>query len=327
MEECTMPATHFYSEALVLRTNELFYDLRNEEYAPIHHEMLGREGERWRDCARRYFRFNGPATVLDVGCGAGLVPMSVAGTLRRCDRMICADISAGMLEIARCNLAPFKFYPLLEFVKVAGSLPYQLPFAAASIDALTINSALHHIKDTAGFLREVDRVLKPGGLVMIGHEPNRRFHECRLLRRLYLLLMPFFVPKNVLVDTLKLTGLHRLVARLFYLLHPAKRRAMESMMKRINDVVLDEHLLERPLNLDEIAFITDIHDADGFYGDNLLPEYDLLDFETYHPMNLISIKYPTNRFVVWHDAVLAKRFPAQGATFFAVYRKRGPGGS
>lgn len=320
-----MNATQLYSEALVLRTNELFYDLRNEAYEPIHTEMLGREGERWRDRARKYFKFKGPARVLDVGCGAGLVPMSVAGTLRRCDTMICADISAGMLEIARRNLAPFRFFPAFEFIKVNGRVPYRLPIESASIDALTINSALHHIKDTEGFLTEVDRVLKPGGLVMIGHEPNRKFYESPSLRRRYALLKPIFTPKNFAMDLLKRSGLHPLVARIYCTLRPAKRREIAAMMSRINDAVIEEHLLDRPLDLHELALITDIRDAEGFYGDALLPHYDLVDFETYHPMNLVSIKHPHNRFVAWYDAILAGRFPTQGATFFAVYRKGGGG--
>jgi ubiquinone/menaquinone biosynthesis C-methylase UbiE len=260
--------------------------------------------------------------VLDVGCGAGLVPMSVAGTLRRCDTMICADISAGMLEIARRNLAPFKFFPAFEFVKVSGRAPYRLPFKSDTIDALTLNSALHHIKDTAGFLSEVDRVLKPGGLVMIGHEPNRKFYESPALRRRYALLKPLFMPKHCAVELLKRSGLHPLMARVYYMAKPEKRRAMEAMMGRINRAVLEEHLLDRPLALDELATITDIRDAEGFYGEELLPHYDLLDFETYHPISLVSIKHPANRFVAWYDAILAARFPAQGATFFAVYRKK-----
>ena len=38
-----------------------------------------------------------------------------------------------------------------------------------------MNAALHHIPAPENVLREIDRVLKPGGRFCLGHEPNAAF--------------------------------------------------------------------------------------------------------------------------------------------------------
>lgn len=316
-----------YSEALVLRVNELFYDSENEEYRDVHEEMLGREGERWSARARRLFTFDHPATVVDLGSGAGLVGISIIGALGVRDRFICADLSAGMLEVARRNLARLAPGPRLEFVKIERTIPYRLPFEDASVDVVTMNSVLHHIKATGDFLAEIDRVLRPGGLVMIGHEPNRAFYESRFLRWHYALLKPFFIPKNFVKDALLRTGLRALAERIYYAVRPGKRRTVDEMMEKINRTLADEGLATRPLELAEIAIITDIRDAEGFHGDRLMQEhgldrYELVDFETYHPISLVSIKFGDLPVLRAWDRFLGRRHPRQGATFFSVYRKR-----
>ena len=47
---------------------------------------------------------------------------------------------------------------------------------------LTVNSFLHHVYDYRAVLREIDRVLKPGGYLVLAHEPNREFFRSPLIR-------------------------------------------------------------------------------------------------------------------------------------------------
>ncbi len=313
-----------YSEPLVLRVNELFYDNEQEDYHDVHEEMLGREGQRWRDRAQRLIDANRPAVVVDIGSGAGLVGMSVGPVLRPHDRLVCADLSAGMLEVARRNLTRLAMPPQLDFVKIERSVPYRLPFADASADVVTMNSVLHHVKETAAFLDEINRVLRPGGLVMIGHEPNRAFSDSALLRWNYALLRGFFIPKNVVKDVLLKTGLRSAVEKLYYMIRPAKRHVVDAMMQRINGTLFAEGLITKPLRLAEVALITDIRDAEGFYGNRLLPHYELVEYETYHPMSLLSIKFGDAPLLRSYDRWLLRRNPGKGATFFVVYRKPNP---
>lgn len=47
-----------------------------------------------------------------------------------------------------------------------------LPYPDGAFDAVIGNSFLHHIPDVPGAVREINRVLRPGGHVALLHEPN-----------------------------------------------------------------------------------------------------------------------------------------------------------
>lgn len=53
----------------------------------------------------------------------------------------------------------------------------QLPFRSASFDVVLIHAALHHLPVPRKTVREMARCLKPGGLLVLGHEPNRLIFE------------------------------------------------------------------------------------------------------------------------------------------------------
>ncbi len=101
--------------------------------------------------------------LLDLGVGTGLV---AAGLLQRGFHVIGADISHLMLQRAATRTR--------LLVRADAAL---LPFADASFDAVYSVWLLHLVPDVGAVLREVARVLRPGGryLVMpsgdIAHDP------------------------------------------------------------------------------------------------------------------------------------------------------------
>lgn len=117
-------------------------------------------GERYR---RRFFakldvRFTGD--VLDVGCGEGEAARFIAGEAAR---VVAVDIapSPAWSELARpANLS----------FRVADA--EQLDFPDASFDCVFSKNMLHHARDPERAMRELARVCKPGGTVVIV-EPNR----------------------------------------------------------------------------------------------------------------------------------------------------------
>lgn len=87
-----------------------------------------------------------------------------------------------MLGAAEGTIGAVAPHCKLQFVKLDGlSLPREA--IGGDCDVITMNSVLHHLPDPGHLLAEVDRILVPGGTLVIWHEPNRRFYTSRAARR------------------------------------------------------------------------------------------------------------------------------------------------
>jgi demethylmenaquinone methyltransferase/2-methoxy-6-polyprenyl-1,4-benzoquinol methylase len=93
--------------------------------------------------------------VLDLAAGTGT---SSESFVRVGAQVVPCDFSLGMLRVGRKRL------PHLPFV--AGDA-MALPFADASFDAVTISFGLRNIHDPAQGLREMRRVTRPGGRLVV----------------------------------------------------------------------------------------------------------------------------------------------------------------
>jgi len=117
-------------------------------------------------------RLPGNGRILEVGCGAGY------GTRRIADKVawvIGTDFSFQAVAYARQS------FPAGDFCQASGT---SLPFSDGEFDAVISFQVIEHVVDAAGFIRELHRVLKPGGKLYMT-TPNR------LLR-----LLPFQKPWN-----------------------------------------------------------------------------------------------------------------------------------
>ena len=94
---------------------------------------------------------------LEIGCGTGffLLNLAQAGVL---ERGSVTDISPGMVAVAEKNAAELGI-PVTGRVADAETLP----FDDASFDLVVGHAVLHHVPDVERALREVLRVLRPGG--------------------------------------------------------------------------------------------------------------------------------------------------------------------
>lgn len=97
-------------------------------------------------------------TVADIGAGTGFFSAGLAAIVRQVHAI---DGSPEMLAVARQNLA--------EHDNVAFHLAdgLSLPLADGSQDAVFANMYLHHCPDPLSAIREMGRVLKPGGRLVI----------------------------------------------------------------------------------------------------------------------------------------------------------------
>jgi ubiquinone/menaquinone biosynthesis C-methylase UbiE len=105
-------------------------------------------------------------TVLEVGCGTGFFTLNLmlAGVIA--DAHV-TDISPGMVEVAERNARDLG---LTVHGKVADA--ETLPYDDDTFDLVVGHAVLHHIPDVELALREVVRVLKPGGRFVFAGEPT-----------------------------------------------------------------------------------------------------------------------------------------------------------
>jgi ubiquinone/menaquinone biosynthesis C-methylase UbiE len=105
--------------------------------------------------------------VLDVATGGGHTALAFAGIARH---VIAYDLTAPMLQAARGH-ARGRGAANVEFV--AGDAT-ALPFRDGSFDVVTCRTAAHHFPDVGAAVRQIHRVLRPGGSLLLqdilGHD-------------------------------------------------------------------------------------------------------------------------------------------------------------
>ncbi len=109
----------------------------------------------WRKAVLRAVDPRPGQVVLDLAAGTGTssVPFAEAGAT-----VVPCDFSLGMLRVGKSR------QPRLAFV--AGDA-LRLPFADASFDAVTLSFGLRNVQDTEGALRELRRVTRVGGRLVV----------------------------------------------------------------------------------------------------------------------------------------------------------------
>jgi ArsR family transcriptional regulator len=104
--------------------------------------------------------------VADVGCGTGLLTLTLA---RVAARVVAVDASARMVRLTREKVDRAS----LPNVEVKRGRAESLPVPSASLDAAFAFHLLRHLARPADALREMARILKPGGrLVIVELEPH-----------------------------------------------------------------------------------------------------------------------------------------------------------
>ena len=110
--------------------------------------------------------------VLEIATGPGLLAKHVAPAAKK---MIATDYSDGMIAQAKKGDCPAN----LAF-EVADAM--SLPYPADSFDAVLIANALHIVPDPEKALREISRVLRPGGILIA---PNFVEHQGTIGSRIW----------------------------------------------------------------------------------------------------------------------------------------------
>ena len=125
------------------------YDLAN-------HVLSGGADFLWRRRAAKIVETWRPKRVLDLATGSGDLALAIQRRLPGAT-VIAADFSPEMLEVARCK-------GVRETV-LADAL--QLPFETGSFDCVTVAFGLRNMADWDRALREMSRVLRAGGHLLV----------------------------------------------------------------------------------------------------------------------------------------------------------------
>ncbi|WKZ39082.1 MAG: class I SAM-dependent methyltransferase [Anaerolineales bacterium] len=123
--------------------------------------------------------------LLDVGGGTGRVANAIRDLV---DDVTIADVSFGMLK----ETHPAALKPVCGYSE-------SLPFADESFERVIMVDALHHVVDHAHSAREMLRVLKPGGVLVI-EEPDIRTFGVKLIaiaEKLLLMRSHFLAPDQI----------------------------------------------------------------------------------------------------------------------------------
>lgn len=101
-------------------------------------------------------------TVVDVGSGTGEVLIELAAAVGPTGRAVGIEPNPAMRSVAaeRATAVPVA-------VELLDAGADALPFADGTVDAVTSERVLQHLDDPAGAVREMARVLRPGGRVVL----------------------------------------------------------------------------------------------------------------------------------------------------------------
>jgi demethylmenaquinone methyltransferase / 2-methoxy-6-polyprenyl-1,4-benzoquinol methylase len=134
-------------------------------YDRMNRVMTAGLDRRWRARAVERAGLAAGDDALDVCCGTGDLALELARVVGPSGRVVGCDFSERMLELARDKAA----------ARTGGDAPVEfewadaldLPYDDASFDAVTVGFGVRNLSDLGAGVRELTRVLRPGGRLVI----------------------------------------------------------------------------------------------------------------------------------------------------------------
>jgi excisionase family DNA binding protein len=99
-------------------------------------------------------------TVADIGAGTGYLTLELA---KKAAQVIAVDNSSQMLSVAREEASKTG----LTNIRFLEGNAEELPLESETVDRVYANMLLHHVSDPLQVFKEMYRILKPGGQVMV----------------------------------------------------------------------------------------------------------------------------------------------------------------
>lgn len=160
---------------------EQMFDNIAPTYDLLNHSLSWGIDRSWRRAAIDSLRPYRPQRILDVATGTGDFAI-LAAKLLEPEALLGVDLSEGMMEVARQKVEREELQGVIRFQKEDC---LNLSFPNGSFDALTVAYGIRNFSDLDCGLREMHRVLRPGGRLVIVELTAPRHFPMRQLFWLY----------------------------------------------------------------------------------------------------------------------------------------------
>ena len=143
------------------QVTEMFDTIANE-YDGLNRVISFGVDIKWRKRLVKLVKKKQPEKILDIATGTGDLAIALAET--GASEIIGLDISKGMLDVGRKKIIAKNLEKTVQMVQGDGE---SLPFEKDHFDAITVAFGVRNFEDLDKGLKEIFRVLKPGGILAI----------------------------------------------------------------------------------------------------------------------------------------------------------------
>ena len=138
------------------------FDTISGEYDGLNRVISFGIDVKWRKKVVNIVKESSPNTILDIATGTGDLAIALAST--NANKIIGLDISSGMLEVGKQKVTKKGLENRIEMVWGDSE---NMPFEDNAFDAITVAFGIRNFETLENGLKEILRVLKPGGRFVI----------------------------------------------------------------------------------------------------------------------------------------------------------------
>ena len=166
------------------------FDRIARRYDLLNHLLSFGQDFFWRRKVAKYLNSSGKdkLEILDLATGTGDLLISLFRENPNITKAVGLDVSENMLAICREKINSHK---LTEYISLVQADAAAIPLPENSFDAVTIAFGIRNTADTFETLKEMHRILRPGGVSLI---LEFSLPANRILRKCYLFYLRHFVP-------------------------------------------------------------------------------------------------------------------------------------
>ena len=144
----------------------------------------------WRKKAIRLLKDKKPKTILDIATGTA--DFAIEALILNPEKVTGVDISSGMLKLGKEKVKKRGLENQIELILGDSEA---LPFADNSFDAITVGFGVRNFEHLEKGIRDMHRVLKPGGKMIILEFSKPRIFPVKQLYKIYFRYITPFIGK------------------------------------------------------------------------------------------------------------------------------------